>query len=111
MNNKVISKKQALMIASSLIKGEKVKDDYGFSALKESEDIIQDMIHCIDIEEQNLKEGQLLPNWKSIPSTNPKSRTTWSARKENDKHITDTLRKIKSGQTILDLEGREKDGK
>ena len=52
--NILISKNQALEIARALVTGEKERNDYGSSALKEAGVIIGDMLRLDKIEEELL---------------------------------------------------------
>ena len=86
----MISKKMALEVATTLISGEKVRDDYGFTALKEAGDIIENMKIAEEMEKKEVREKPKVVKlagddayWKAIV-------------KEQNKEI--------KTQTILDLE-------
>jgi len=66
MDDTLLNKEQALKIAISLINGEKVRKDYGHSALKESELILKN-IQDTDTVERELEK--IVTNKENVKKT------------------------------------------
>ena len=89
----LISKKQALGICLTLLKGEKMREDYGSSVLFESRKILTDMLGALEVEEEVLA--------KSLED---------SKRVEKKKVETQAAKNLASdweSKTILDLEKKD----
>ena len=89
----LINKKQALAICLTLLKGEKMREDYGSSALFESRKILTDMLEALEVEEEVLA--------KSLED---------SKRAKKEKAEAQAAKNLASdweSKTILDLEKRD----
>lgn len=53
----LITEKQALKIAHSLVSGEKDRESYGFSALKETESILYKLLETKEVEEELFRKN------------------------------------------------------
>ena len=55
MNERLITEEQALQVAIALVSGEREKQDYGFSVLKESKEILEGKLFTLQ-EEKAIKK-------------------------------------------------------
>ena len=56
MNGRLITEEQALQVAIALVSGEREKQDYGFSVLKESKEILEGKLFTLQ-EEKAIKKN------------------------------------------------------
>ena len=68
MNERLITEEQALQVAIALVSGEREKQDYGFSVLKESKEILEGKLFTLQ-EEKAIKKNCSLP--QPIPLSIP----------------------------------------
>ncbi len=61
MNERLITEEQALQVAIALVSGEKEKQDYGFSVLKESKEILEGKLFTLQEEKAIKKKPR--PDW------------------------------------------------
>ena len=80
----LLEKKEALRIALTILNKEKTLEDYGFTAINESQLILKNILETLLVEEEMMAPPEL-PNFGKI----------LDGMEESDKE----------GKTILDLEG------
>ena len=108
MGEILLDKKEALRISVSILNKEKVHDDYGFTALKEAELILKNILETFTVEEEMLaasapeqlkpKPKRKKPNKKEVEANMAYFGQILGGMEESDKQ----------GKTILDLEKDEK---
>jgi|TARA_Y100000310_G_C20604644_1_gene774865 hypothetical protein len=110
MGEILLGKKEALRIAITVLNKEKNLEDYGFTAIKESELILKNILESLKIEEQMLARPKIdkpksnnnkkKPNKKIVEAEMAYLNKILGNEKESDNH----------GKTILDLEGKKDEG-
>ena len=104
MSEILLDKKEALRISVSILNKEKLHGDYGFTALKEAELILKNILETLVVEEELLA----VPTEQSKPKSKPKkpNKKLMEANMAYFNQITASVDKSnKEGKTILDLEG------
>jgi len=103
----LLDKKEALRIATSILNKEKVLGDYGFTALKEAELILKNILETLEVEEQMLAEKT-----KAKAKRKKLNNKVLPMQKGEEAYLNDILNSMdeshKQGLTILDLEKGEK---
>ena len=104
-----VNKKQALMIASSMLSGEKELSDYGSSAVSESKKIFDDMLSAIEMEEETTDPKMMRNPAIQCADTDevydrlyPKVQKPKKKVNKQIKELNDRL--VNQAMTILDLE-------
>jgi len=105
MSEILLDKKEALRISVSILNKEKLHGDYGFTALKEAELILKNILETLTVEEELLAaSAPARPKPKSKPKKPNKK--LMEANLAYFNQITASVDKSdKEGKTILDLEG------
>ena len=105
MGEILLDKKEALRISVSILNKEKLHGDYGFTALKEAELILKNILETLTVEEELLAaSAPARPKPKSKPKKPNKKLKEANLAYVNQ--ITPSVDKSdKEGKTILDLEG------
>ena len=109
MGEVLLDKKEALRIAITILNKEKKLEDYGFTAIKESELILKNILETLEVEEEMMtqpepqkprpKANKKKPNKKEIEANMAYFGQILGDMKESDKQ----------GKTILDLEKGKKE--
>ncbi len=105
MREILLDKKEALRISVSILNKERLHEDYGFTALKEAELILKNILETLIV------EGELLAASVPVrpkPKSKPKkpNKKLMEANLAYFNQITASVDKSnKEGKTILDLEG------
>ena len=105
MSEILLDKKEALRISVSILNKERLHKDYGFTALKEAELILKNILETLIVEEE-LLAASAPPRPK--PKSKPKkpNKKLMEANLAYFNQITASVDKSdKEGKTILDLEG------
>ena len=105
MSEILLGKKEALRISVSILNKEKAHDDYGFTALKEAELILKNILETLTVEEELLAASS--PE-QPKPKAKPKkpNKKLMEANMAYFNQIVDSVEESnKQGKTILDLEG------
>tara|TARA_B100000029_G_scaffold455280_1_gene482387 strand:- start:178 stop:510 length:333 start_codon:yes stop_codon:yes gene_type:complete len=107
MGEILLGKKEALRIAITILNKEKKLGDYGFTAIKESELILKNILEGLEIEEEMMSQpvppkqksnnNKKKPNKKIVEAEMAYLNKIFDDKKESDNQ----------GKTILDLEGEE----
>ena len=103
MSEILLDKKEALRISVSILNKEKAHDDYGFTALKEAELILKNILETLEVEKQMLAKETV----KLKPKPKPKkiNKKLMEANMAYFNQITTAVDESdKQGKTILDLE-------
>ena len=104
MSEILLDKKEALRISVSILNKEKLHGDYGFTALKEAELILKNILETLIVEEELLAIPTEQPKLK--PKPKKPNKKLMEANMAYFNQIVDSVDKSnKQGQTILDLEG------
>jgi len=104
MGEILLDKKEALRISVSILNKERLHKDYGFTALKEAELILKNILETLTVEEELLAAS----TEQSKPKPKPKkpNKKLVEANMAYFNQIVDSVDKSnKEGKTILDLEG------
>ena len=104
MSEILLDKKEALRISVSILNKEKLHGDYGFTALKEAELILKNILETLIVEEELLA----IPTEQPKPKPKPKkpNKKLMEANMAYFNQIVDSVEESnKQGKTILDLEG------
>ena len=105
MGEILLDKKEALRISVSILNKEKLHGDYGFTALKEAEYILKNILETLTVEEELLAAS--VPE-QPKPKAKPKkpNKMLLEANMAYFNQVTASVDKSdKEGATILDLEG------
>ena len=105
MSEILLDKKEALRISVSILNKERLHEDYGFTALKEAELILKNILETLTVEEELLAASA--PE-RPKPKSKPKkpNKKLMEANLAYFNQITASVDKSnKEGKTILDLEG------
>ena len=101
MSETLLGKVEALRIAITILNKEKAHSDYGFTALKEAELILKNILETLEVEKQMLakdkvkpKSKRKKPNKKEVEANMAYFGQILGGMEESDKQ----------GATILDLE-------
>ena len=102
MGEILLDKKEGLRIAITILNKEKKLEDYGFTAIKESELILKNILETLEVEEEMMARPELpkakpkrkKPNKKEIEANMAYFGQILGGMEESDKQ----------GATILDLE-------
>ena len=106
MSEILLGKKEALRISVSILNKEKLHGDYGFTALKEAELILKNILETLTVEEELLAASVLQAKPKPKPKKTNKKDVEANLAYFNQ--IIDGVDKSdKQGKTILDLEERK----
>ena len=103
MGEILLDKKEALRISVSILNKEKLHGDYGFTALKEAELILKNILETLIVEEELLA----IPTEQPKPKPKPKkpNKKLMEANMAYFNQIVDSVEESnKQGKTILDLE-------
>ena len=104
MSEILLDKKEALRIAVTILNKEKMLEDYGFTALKEAELILKNILETLEVEAEMLGQEKAKP--KSKPKRKKPNKKAIEAEMAYFNQILDGMDKSdKQGKTILDLEG------
>ena len=102
MGEILLDKGEALRISISILNKEKLHGDYGFTALKEAELILKNILETLEVEKQMLAKEKPKPN----PKRKKPNKKEIEANTAYFNQIIDGMDKSdKQGKTILDLEG------
>lgn len=105
MSEILLGKKEALRISVSILNKEKVHDDYGFTALKEAELILKNILETLTVEEEMLA-ASAPEQLKAKPKPKKPNKKLIEANMAYFNQIVDSVEESnKQGKTILDLEG------
>jgi hypothetical protein len=105
MSEILLDKKEALRISVSILNKERLHKDYGFTALKEAELILKNILETLIVEEELLAASAPA---RPKPKAKPKkpNKKLMEANLAYFNQITASVDKSdKEGKTILDLEG------
>ena len=103
MSEILLDKKEALRISVSILNKEKLHGDYGFTALKEAELILKNILETLVVEEELLAVS--IEQSKPKPKPKKLNKKLVEANMAYFNQIVDSVDKSnKQGQTILDLE-------
>ena len=104
MSEILLGKKEALRISVSILNKEKAHDDYGFTALKEAELILKNILETLTVEEELLAAS--VTQAKPKPKPKKPNKKLMEANMAYFNQIVDSVEESnKQGKTILDLEG------
>ena len=105
MGEILLDKKEALRISVSILNKERLHKDYGFTALKEAELILKNILETLTVEEELLAASvPEQPRSKAKPKK--PNKMLLEANMAYFNQITASVDKSdKEGATILDLEG------
>ena len=107
MGEILLDKKEALRISVSILNKEKAHDDYGFTALKEAELILKNILETLTVEEE-LMAASTPAQPKPKPKRKNPNKKEIEANRAYFSQIIDGMDKSdKQGKTILDLEERK----
>ena len=105
MSEILLDKGEALRIAVTILNKEKVHDDYGFTALKETELILKNILETLEVEKQMLAKEKVKPK----PKRKKPNKKEIEANMAYFNQILGSMDESnKQGKTILDLEGGKK---
>jgi len=106
MSEILLDKKEALRISVSILNKEKLHGDYGFTALKEAELILKNILETLTVEEE-LLAASVPERPKLKPKPKKPNKKLMEANLAYFNQITASVDKSdKEGKTILDLEGK-----
>ena len=101
MSEILLDKKEALRISVSILNKEKLHEDYGFTALKEAELILKNILETLTVEEELLAASVQKPK----PKRKKPNKKDVEANLAYFNQIIDNMDESdKQGKTILDLE-------
>ena len=102
MTEILLDKKEGLRIAVTILNKDKMLEDYGFTALKEAELILKNILETLEVEKQMLAKETVKPK----PKRKKPNKKDVEANMAYFNQILDGMDKSdKQGETILDLEG------
>ena len=105
MSEILLDKGEALRIAVTILNKEKAHSDYGFTALKEAELILKNILETLEVEKQMLAKEKV----KTKPKRKkPNKKEVEANMAYFNKILGDMDESDKQGSTILDLERGEK---
>jgi len=106
MTEILLDKKEGLRIAVTILNKDKMLEDYGFTALKEAELILKNILETLEVEEQMLAPEKVNP--KSNPKRKKPNKKSDEAEMAYFNQILDGMDESdKQGLTILDLEKKK----
>jgi len=107
MSEILLDKKEGLRIAITILNKDKALGDYGFTALKEAELILKNILETLEVEKQMLASSEKVEP-KSKPKRKKPNKKAVEAEMAYFNQILDGMNESdKQGLTILDLEKKE----
>ena len=107
MGEILLDKKEALRISVSILNKEKLHGDYGFTALKEAELILKNILETLTVEEELLAASTPAQPKPKPKRKNPNKKEIEANRAYFSQIIDGMDKSDKQGETILDLEERK----